>query len=227
MTTRLLFKVTGEDGTPYHGGTGRWPLPTRHADGTWTPGEPRTVHGPLRPCANGLHLCRPEDLIHWLGPVLWTVNVPEGVEAIAESDKLVVRTARLERRVETWTERSARHLACDCAARVLHLTTDPRPADAIRIARRFAEGMATGEELAAAQDAAWAAWAAAWDARAAAWAAWAAARAAAGAAARAAAGTAARAAGAAAGAAERRWQADRLMQYLRGEVDMDALTGEG
>ena len=195
MTTRLLFKVTGEDGAPYHGGSGHWPLPILNADGTWTPGAPRTVRGPLVPCRNGLHLCRPEDLIHWLGPVLWTVQVPEGVEEIAEDDKLVVRTARLERRVTTWTERSARHFACDCAQRVLHLTTDPRPADAIRIARRFADGMATRKELAAAGAAAGAA-------------AWA-------------------GAGAAARAAARQWRTARLMQYLRGEVDMDRLTEGG
>jgi hypothetical protein len=96
-------------------------------------------------------------------------------------------------------DRARRHFACDCAESVLHLAPDPRSTEAVRVARLFADGKATDEELAAARDAAWAAardaardaawaaardaaWAAAWDAaRDAAWAAawdaaWAAAR---------------------------------------------------
>ena len=100
-----------------------------------------------------------------------------------------------------------RLMACDFAEAVLHLVPagETRPAEAIRVARLFAAGQASREDMAAAGAAAWAAaWAAAgdaaWDAagdaagaaaRAAAWdAAWAAA----GAAARAAAWAAARAA---------------------------------
>ena len=62
-------------------------------------------------------------------------------------------------------------LACDFAEKVLHLTDDPRCAEAIRVKRLWVDGKATYEELAAARDAALdaardAAWAAA---RAAAW----------------------------------------------------------
>ena len=58
-------------------------------------------------------------------------------------------------------------LACDFAEKVLHLTDDPRCAEAIRVKRLWVDGKATYEELAAARDAARdAAWAAA---RAAAW----------------------------------------------------------
>ena len=161
MTTRLLFKVLNEDGSACHGGRGSWPLPTRNPDGTWTPGEPLTVSGRLVPCKNGLHLARPADLIYWLGPEIYLANVPDGVEEVADNDKIVVRTARLERRLDTWNERTARHFANDCAERVLHLTTDPHPADTIRVARQFADGLANREGLAAAGAAAWAAaWAA-------------------------------------------------------------------
>lgn len=193
MTTRLLFKVLGEDGAACHGGRGKWPLPTKNEDGTWTPGTPLSVAGRLVPCENGLHLARPADLTQWLGPTTYLVQVPEGVEEVEADDKIVVRTARLERRLETWNERTARHFACDCAERVLHLTTDPRPAEAIRIARLFADGMAGQKELAAA-------WAAAGIATrdAARDATWAAAR-------------------DAAGDAAKEWQAARLMEYLRGE----------
>jgi hypothetical protein len=78
-----------------------------------------------------------------------------------------------------------RHLAVDFAEQVKHLMTDERSLNALAVARRFADGQATRQELAAARDAAWAAagaaaraaardaawdaawaaaWAAAWDA---------------------------------------------------------------
>jgi len=111
-----------------------------------------------------------------------------------------------------------RLLAADCAEDVLHLARDPRAAEAIRVARLFAVGRATEQQLAAAQVAAWAA---ARDAARAA--AWAAARAAARVAAWAAARDAARAAErVAAWAAERdvtraaafRWQSARLLAAI-------------
>jgi len=122
-------------------------------------------------------------------------------------------------------ERILRLIACDCADTVRHLLTDPRSREAIETSRRYANGLATKEELdaarAAARAAAWdaardaardaepaardaagdaetAARDAAWAAWAAAWAAWAAG----------AAGAAARyAAGAAASAARDAWAA--------------------
>jgi hypothetical protein len=85
-------------------------------------------------------------------------------------------------------EREMRLFAVACARRVQHLMTDRRSLDALDVAERFANGLATLSELtaaeAAASDAAGAAWAAraAWAAARAAWAAaraaWAAARAA-------------------------------------------------
>ena len=96
-----------------------------------------------------------------------------------------------------------RLLTCDFAESLLHLTDDPRPAEAIRVARAYAVGQATDAELDAAAAAAWAAacTAARAAARAAAEAAWAAADAAAEAAARPARAAARAAAWAAAGPA--------------------------
>ena len=72
-------------------------------------------------------------------------------------------------------DREIRLYAVWCARQVQHLMTDPRSIAALDIAERFANGDATGEEMAAARDfawdAAWAAGAAAWAAGAAAWAA--------------------------------------------------------
>jgi hypothetical protein len=210
-----LFKVLGKGRTPCHGGDGKWPR-----RGVW-----RKVDGPLVLCEHGLHLCRENDLVLWLGPEIWEAEY-DG-ERIDAEDKIVVSKARLVRKVDTWNERTARLFACDCAERVLPIyekryPDDKRPRVAVETARRYAEGKATREERAAAgaaaRDAAGAAardsaWDAARDA------AWAAARASAWDAARDAAWAAARAAAwdaawAAAWAAERKWQTARLIEYL-------------
>ena len=67
------------------------------------------------------------------------------------------------------------HFSVDCAKQVEHLMTDKRSLDSLVVARNFADGKASKEELAAARDAARdaagdAAWDATWDAaRDAAW----------------------------------------------------------
>jgi len=166
MTT--YYKVLGTDRTPHYGGKGQWPEPDR-----WL-----RVEGELVPCGRGLHVCERGDLVQWLGPEIWECEV--GEERVRDGDKTVCREARLVRRLETWNERTARLFACDCAERVLPLweaeyPNDRRAHEAVAVARRYAEGQATAEELAAAGDAARdAAWDAARDAaraaaRAAAW----------------------------------------------------------
>jgi hypothetical protein len=228
--TELLFKVLNEHGRPHNGGTGDWPLPSNGKPGKWL-----RVEGDLVPCENGIHLCRPDQLVEWLGPTIWLAEA--GKERIDAGDKIVVRRARLLSKVEAWDDKSARLFAADCAHRALMRERragrepDKRSWDAVRIARNYARGKATAEQRAAAWAAAWAAardaaWAAAWDA------AWAAAGAAAGDAAGAAAGDAA---GAAAGdvtsmylrtRAERQWQTKRLMRYLGVEAEMTPALGQ-
>lgn len=106
-------------------------------------------------------------------------------------------------------DRERRVFACDCAERALlrereaGREPDERSWNAVAVARRFADGNASNEELEQAE-------AAAWDARAAAWAA---ADAAADAALDAALAAAAR--GASRGAAERRWQVERALEIIR------------
>ena len=188
MAPERLFKVLNADGTAYHGGTLRWSLPNGH------PGKWHAVRGALMPCERGLHLCRERDLMQWLGPALYLAETKgERVEA---DDKIVVRRARLMAKVETWTDRTARHFAVTCARRALERERsagrepDPRSWAALDVATAYAEGQADAEALAAA-------------------------RAAAGAAARDAAGVAARAAAwAAAGDAERQWQTETLLALL-------------
>ena len=202
----IAYKFLREGGRgPYSKFT--WPLPTRRADGTWEPGEWVEATGELVLCENGIHACRAEDVLTWLDAEMYEVEL--GGEIVEGKDKLCARRGRLLRRVEAWDMRTARVFATRCARRVWHLLTS-EGRQAVRVARLFADGKATDEELAAARAAAWvAAWvvaeAAAWAAaRAAAWAAaWAAAEIAAGAAAR-----------DAAGVAERDWQSRHLFRML-------------
>jgi len=201
------------DFTPY--------LPHDGQPGEWLPKVDK-----LEMCEFGWHYADENHIIAWLREQIFEVEVRG--EVLDGDNKSTAQEMRLVRKCEGWNERTARLLACEYAERVLpiyekHYPDDKRPRQAIETARRFANGEATQEELAAAWDAARAAaGAAAWNAaRAAAWnaaraAAWAAARNAA----RAAVGDAARdaaraAAGAAAGAAECKWQNEKLMGLLR------------
>ena len=179
----MLYKVLNNDCSAYHGGSGVWHLPKGKRPGKWMPAIVNLIL-----CERGYHLCRREDLIHWLGPTVW---VAEGRgEKLLDHDKVVFTQARLLRRLDTWTERTARLFAADCAEAVLPLfekdcPNDNRPRSAVEAARKFARGKISEKELyaacvaardaaraaarAAARDAAWAAArdaarAAAWDA---------------------------------------------------------------
>jgi len=165
--TERLFKVLDDDGTCFHGGHGQWSLPHDGEPGDWMP----EINGELEPCKNGYHLCRESDLVRWLGPAIYEAEYRG--DRVDADDKIVVREARLIRRLDTWNDRTARLFACDCAESVLHIyersyPDDRRPRNAIEVARRYANREATDDELFAAWDAAgdaaWAAGDAAWDA---------------------------------------------------------------
>ena len=205
----MLYKMTGPDRTTYGGY--QWP-----EIGEWDEVGKR-AKAPLPKAAlcttRVLHVTDADHLLNWAREELYEVEVDESRGIVTDGEKYGVRRARLVRRVETWNERTARLFAADCPERVLPLfekerPNDARPREAIAVARRFAVGEATREELAAACAAAWAARDAAGDA--------------ARAAARAAAGAAARDAWDAAWAAETAWQRERLAQYLSGAA-LDAL----
>lgn len=144
-----LFKVLSEDGCCCHGGQGHWNLPSQNSNGEWAPGEWMTpIQGDLIACRNGYHLCRANDLLSWLGPAIYSAE--HRGDHIDTSDKIIVREARLLQRLN-WDDRVARLFACDCAEHVLsiceHEYPDGSPRKAIEVARRYANGEATEEEL--------------------------------------------------------------------------------
>mgnify|MGYP001571601348 FL=1 len=136
-----LYKVLNADGATFHGGHGRWHLPSRKRPGKWMP--------PIRDialCERGYHVVTLEQLPHWFGPALFEVEVRG--QRLDDDRKSVVSEARLLRRVMNWNERTMRLLACDFAEHVLpifekHHPDDTRPRKAIAVARRYADGGAT------------------------------------------------------------------------------------
>ena len=216
----MLYKVLAEDGTPFHGGSGRWALPADGKPGAWMP----RLAGRLVACRYGYHLCERDNLIYWLGPTIWEAET-RSRKLLRDGTKSVVSTARLLRRLETWNPRTQRLFAADCAERALERVRaagrEPHPDSwlAIAVARRYANSEATPRELATAATAAYAA--TGYDAAATYIAAYAAATTAATdatAVATAAAYAAAYAAYAAYATvyAERQWQTTRLWEYLDG-----------
>lgn len=134
---------------------------------------------------------RLQVLIANLGPD-WSEDQPitfeQGIQSNGLDDALFALRAVPEHSA-LW-----RHFAVDCAERVRHLMTDPRSVNTLRVARQYAMGMVSDEELAAARDDAYAAWASA--------SAWASAN-------------ATCSACYAAGADERQWQAQRLIHLTQ------------
>jgi hypothetical protein len=178
----LLFKVLDLGGKCRNGGHGTWHLPHGSKPGKWMP----KVKGEIEACVKGYHVCTIGQLLNWLGPEVFVVEVR------GDSDRAADKSAHAQARLVSctyWNETNARLFAADCAERVLPLfekvrPNDTRVRDCIEVVRSFALGRATQAELYAAWDAARAA-------------------------ARAAAGAAAR-------ANEKRWQARRLLSYLTG-----------
>ena len=156
-------------------------------------------------CNYGLHASvRPIDALRYApGPIVCRVRlggtIIEGDDKVVASRRTVLWMANAERELRLFACWSIRNTPLADGRMVWDLLTDKRSQTAVEVAERYADGLATDDELAAAGDAAWAAaWAAGDAAWAAAWAAGDAAGDAAGAA-----GAAAWAAGDAAGAAAR------------------------
>src|SRR5208282_2154925 len=190
----------------------------------WEIGETRTIADPskIALCEYGYHSSPSlwDALQYASGPIACLVEIsqPLFTDNTVNQCKAVSATRKLIKAVNN--NRELRLFACDCAEHVLPIyerehPDDKRPHQAIDVSRRFVDGKATQEELAAAQGAARdAAQGAARDAaRGAAWAAAAAARGAAWAAAQ---GAARDAAWAGARGAEVKWQRKHFEQMFGG-----------
>ena len=162
---KTIYKVLASDGTPCHGGSGKWFMPKGKRPGKWMP-----AIKDIQPCARGYHFVNLEQLPTWLGPTLYEVEVRGQVTHLA--DKSVAEQARLIRKVEIWNDKTLRLFAADCAEHVLGIyervcPKDDRPRKAIQAARDFANGLIDRNAAHAAYAASYAAYAASYAAEAA------------------------------------------------------------
>lgn len=149
ITLETPLKFTASGGVAY-AGRGKWRLPIGDQPGEWM----RDYKTKPVLCERGYHWCVGRHALCHMHAECYLIETRG--ETVAGDDKNVSQGARLLRRVETWNERTQRLFAADCAEAVVHLCgDDPRPREAIVVARRFARGEATKEELTAARDNAW------------------------------------------------------------------------
>jgi len=111
------YKFLHVDGTPCHGGSGRWHLPKDGQPAKWM----RLIRN-IELCVRGYHVCDVDHLIAWLGPALYTVE-GDGVPLrhLDSLGKAVFQRARLLEKVGTYTPQLIATFALDCIEHVLTL----------------------------------------------------------------------------------------------------------
>ena len=139
----MNYKVL-RDGRSCHGGKGKW-----------TPNRKRSVRGELAPCKNGLHYCRDEQVLHWLGEGIWEFVDLTPDETIDNGDKMVTRAGKVTKKYETWNERTQRLFAVDCARIAVNRYAQDAQRELLHACLDVAVGCAEGFMDDAARTAAW------------------------------------------------------------------------
>jgi hypothetical protein len=80
----------------------QWALPVGDGPGPWLEASA------TRPCHEGIHACRLDDLAYWIGPELWEIEL-DG-EVVDSQRKVVARRGRLVRCVTAWSGSVAQEL---------------------------------------------------------------------------------------------------------------------
>ena len=150
-TVIRYWKVLDAAGHSCHGGDFTWSLPTWSKTKGWIPGD-WTPNVTPRLCESGYHVCRDDDLIHWLGERIYACEVRGEVDEA--DDKVVAESVRLLCPTP-WDDVSARLFTAECAAEVLPLyearyPNDSRVSDCLETSFRYALGDASEPERAAA-----------------------------------------------------------------------------
>jgi len=112
-----------------------WPTPRGDSKGTWVEAE-----GALLQCSRGVHVCRPLDLAHWIHDELWEVETSG--DEVDGLDCIVVRRARLVRRMDAWGVNGRQRFASACVEHAAAQVTET-VADGVRQLLDDARFMAT------------------------------------------------------------------------------------
>src|SRR5439155_591749 len=112
-------------------GSGRKRLLGPFSGFEWRRGVWERPSEPPSPCIVGIHACTVRDLPYWLSDELWVVDLEGDVRELDR--KLLAAGGRLDRRVDSWNQRTAMEFAEECARRV--------QASAVEIMRRSARGL--------------------------------------------------------------------------------------
>ena len=119
-------------------------LPKGGKPGKWLP----EIEGDLELCRNGYHATDANRLPSWASVHLFEVEF-EG-DILTGDDKVCGRKMRIVREVTTWNDKTERLFACWCVRQVWHLLKDERSRNAVEVAEKYANGLATVDELTAA-----------------------------------------------------------------------------
>ena len=144
-----LYKWIHDDNTT---GYQRKPWPVDSAQ--WTPTEVPVI------CRSGWHACYEKDVLnHCPSPGASLYEVEVRGKVVEGDDKISAESMRIKWYIGTATEQNLRLFAADCAEDVLPIfykvsPNDNRPAEAIRVARLYANGEASDEQRRTARDAA-------------------------------------------------------------------------
>lgn len=115
-----FYKVLNESGCSYPDNTVKWSLPTLNKDGSWIPGEwTSSVDGELKEYSNGYHVVNVKQLLNWLGPRIFKVEVDQ--EIIDCGDICITRRCRLLKEYINWNDDEARKFASNCVEYILAL----------------------------------------------------------------------------------------------------------
>lgn len=88
------YKFLNSDGCSLLTGH-RWPLPQGTVPGSWID------VGAVRPCHQGVHACRPEDLPYWLDTDLWEIDLAG--EIVEADHKVAAQRGRIVGRIDAWS----------------------------------------------------------------------------------------------------------------------------
>jgi len=86
-----------------------WPLPDNDGPGPWLEAAA------ARPCREGIHACRPQDLAYWIHHELWEIELDGDI--VEAEHKVVARRGRLTRHIDAWANGTGKEFDAWCAWR--------------------------------------------------------------------------------------------------------------